>query len=133
MVCCDCIVVWKSQGQTPRILLIERKNDPFKGNWALPGGFVDMDEDLEHAALRELEEETGISLIKMMQFAAYGQPGRDPRGRNISIVYYHVADTELDAHAGDDAAQTQWFDIDKLPALAFDHEKIIRDFIKAIN
>jgi len=130
MVCTDCIVISEDNGQK-KILLIKRGNDPYKGTWALPGGFVEMEEDLEDAAIRELEEETGIKLSSMFQFAAYGKPGRDPRGRTISVVFYHISDSLPQVSAGDDATEANWFELDKLPELAFDHEMIIGDFIKA--
>ncbi|MCK5701110.1 MAG: NUDIX hydrolase, partial [Cyclobacteriaceae bacterium] len=83
----DCILIRKS-GREKEILLIKRKYDPFLGKWALPGGFVEIDEDLEAGANRELEEETGLKNIALTQFKTYGTPGRDPRGRTISVVYY---------------------------------------------
>lgn len=111
------------------ILLIERGNEPFKNQWALPGGFVDMDEDIEISAYRELKEETSISDIELDQFRAYGKPGRDPRGRTISIVYFGILkNDQQDIAAGDDAKNLQWFNINKLPELAFDHSQIISDF-----
>lgn len=114
-----------------QILLIERKNEPFKDQWALPGGFVDIDEDIEMSAYRELREETSVSEIKLDQFRAYGKPGRDPRGRTISIVYYGIVkDTNVPVAAGDDAKNLQWFNLNKLPDLAFDHTQIIKDFIE---
>ncbi len=114
-----------------QILLIERKNEPFKDQWALPGGFVDMDEDMETSAYRELREETSISEIKLDQFRAYGKPGRVPRGRTISIVYYGIMeDSNQQVIAGDDAKNLQWFNLNNLPRLAFDHTQIIQDFIQ---
>lgn len=110
------------------ILLIQRLNGPFKNGWALPGGFVDMDETLEDAALRELEEETGLYDIELKQFKAYSKVDRDPRGRTISIVFSGIANHEDKAIAGDDAKNVQWFNINDLPELAFDHEMIIEEF-----
>lgn len=130
MVCCDSIVVLKLKDQPVKILLIRRKNDPYKNSWALPGGFIEMEEDLEKTAIRELEEEAGIRLEHMTQFATYGSPDRDPRGRNISVVYYHVSETEITVRAGDDATDADWFDVSNLPPLAFDHEDVIRDFLR---
>ncbi|MEE8235887.1 MAG: NUDIX hydrolase [Gammaproteobacteria bacterium] len=115
-------------GQTlPRcILLIRRKNPPFEDQWALPGGFVDQDEDLEPAAQRELAEETGITGLKLTQLQTFGKPGRDPRGHTVSIVYLSVLDTEPDGlRAGSDAAEARWFNTDALPTLAFDHANVI--------
>lgn len=128
MVCADCIII-APEGIKKKILLIKRGNDPFKGKWALPGGFVEMEEDLEDSARRELAEETGIALQSLKQFAAYGKPGRDPRGRNISVVYYHISENPLHATAGDDAAESCWFELNDLPELAFDHKEIINDFV----
>ncbi len=100
------------------------------GKWALPGGFVEIEEDLEDGANRELEEETGLKEIELSQFKSYGKPGRDPRGRTISVVYYgYLTNENQEAKAGDDAAETGWFTIGDLPELAFDHEEIIHDFI----
>lgn len=123
----DCILLKKSS-QTD-ILLIKRKHDPFMGKWALPGGFVEIDEDLEEGAKRELIEETGIDNIQIKQFKTYGKPGRDPRGRTISVVYSgYVEETENNIKAGDDAVEVSWFDLGNLPELAFDHKKIIEEF-----
>ena len=110
------------------ILLIKRCNDPFKNMWALPGGFIEMDEDLMDACKRELKEETGIDDAPLNEFAAFGTPGRDPRGRTISIVFWGIVDNKTAIEAGDDAAKVQWFRINELPQLAFDHEEIIERF-----
>ncbi len=122
----DCILVTK--GDNPKILLIRRKHDPYAGKWALPGGFVEIEEDLPDAARRELEEETGLHDVELWQFRTYGRPGRDPRGRTISVVYYDFVDEGPRTTAGDDAAEADWFPLDDLPPLAFDHEEIVRDF-----
>ncbi len=109
-----------------QLLLIQRGHDPYAGLWALPGGFVDIDEDLEDAARRELTEETGLQADELTQLQTFGRPGRDPRERVISVVFFGFADpSESDPKAGDDAAQAKWFDIDELPELAFDHAEII--------
>ena len=116
-----------------RILLIKRGNDPFKNIWALPGGFMDMDETLEHAAIRELEEETSIKAEKLYQFKTYSTIDRDPRHRTISTAFYNKSNsniTNLQAIAMDDAIEAIWWDINNLPGLAFDHDKIISEFIK---
>lgn len=110
------------------VLLIERGREPFKGKWALPGGFVDMDEELETACKRELEEETGIRVGEMAQFRAYGGVNRDPRHRTISVIFYAFAESEFKPSAGDDAAKASWFPMDVLPELAFDHQQILDDF-----
>jgi 8-oxo-dGTP diphosphatase len=114
------------------VLLIERGREPFKGKWALPGGFVDMDEDLETACWRELEEETGLRVGELKQFKTYGSVDRDPRGRTISVVFYSFQEEELITNAGDDAAKAQWFPLDNLPELAFDHQQIIDEFTSEI-
>jgi len=107
------------------VLLIKRGNDPFKGLWAVPGGFVELDEELETAASRELFEETGIKDVALKQMHTFGTIGRDPRGRQITIVFTGTIDKEIEPTAGDDAAQAKWFDINDLPKLAFDHDKVI--------
>lgn len=123
----DCILL--RQNKHIDILLVKRKHDPFCGKWALPGGFVEIDEDLEEGAKRELLEETSIEHIELEQFKTYGKPGRDPRGRTISVVYFgFVNENENELIAGDDAAEVLWFDLDSLPHLAFDHNKIINEF-----
>ena len=110
------------------VLLIERGKDPFRGKWALPGGFIEMVEELETACRRELEEETGLRVGELKQFRAYGGVNRDPRHRTISVLFYAFTDDELLACAGDDAAKVQWFSINQLPELAFDHRKILDEF-----
>lgn len=125
----DCILINKIHG-IEKILLIKRKHEPFMGKWAFPGGFVEIDEDLPAGAQRELEEETGLSNIQLTQFKTYGKPDRDPRGRTISVVYYALlASQSLLVQAGDDAAQAAWYDLHNLPELAFDHAKILSEFI----
>lgn len=116
-----------------RLLLIQRGNQPFIGKWALPGGFVDMDEDLPQAALRELREETGIVDVDIVQFKTYGGIKRDPRHRTISVVYTAVIDEPVLAHGMDDAADARWFELDNLPDLAFDHQLIIEEAIVSLR
>lgn len=125
------IIVTTIINNTQHILLINRLNEPYKNHWALPGGFIDLNEDVEHAAHRELLEETNIENTKLKQFKTYGTPFRDPRGHNVSIVYF----TQVDANtnkpkAGDDAKSVEWFRLEDLPNLAFDHKQIIGDYIK---
>ena len=110
-----------------QVLLIRRANKPFAGAWALPGGFVDIDEPLETAAARELFEETGVRDIHLEQLATFGAPDRDPRGRVISVAYIALAGGEImrTTRAGDDASATAWFDVYNLPRLAFDHDRIL--------
>lgn len=120
------IIVLKNFDNHPEILLIERKNEPFKNMWALPGGFVDKDEDIETAAYRELKEETSIEDINLSQLHTFGKPGRDPRGHTISIVHIgFLKNNNQKIQAGDDAKNLQWFSVDQLPELAFDHQEII--------
>lgn len=131
MLTVDCIVI-SSLNETTQILLVRRGKDPFAGQWALPGGFVDQDEDLPEAARRELKEETGIECEILTQFKTYGTPGRDPRGHTVSVVF--SASVLFDQNiplAGDDAAEVQWFEIQNIPQLAFDHNQIIDDFISS--
>lgn len=111
------------------LLLIQRAFNPFQDFWALPGGFVDMDEDLESACARELKEETNIECDKLKQFYTFGAVDRDPRGRTISIVYWCQVNSMVTPKSGDDAANAKWFNINELPALAFDHQIIIEKFI----
>lgn len=108
------------------VLLIKRARDPFKGQWALPGGFVDKDEPLEDAAARELREETGLDAITLDQLGAFGDPGRDPRGHTVSVVFTAVISAEMEAKAADDAEDARWHSARRPPPLAFDHKKILR-------
>jgi 8-oxo-dGTP diphosphatase len=120
----DVIIV--TRGRKPRVLLIRRKHDPFAGMWAIPGGFVDMDEPLEAAASRELREETGLDVADLEQLHAFGDPGRDPRGRTIAVAYLARVDAaKVHPLAADDAADVGWHPLDRLPPLAFDHVKIL--------
>jgi 8-oxo-dGTP diphosphatase len=120
----DAVVFYKSE-QAVKILLIQRKKEPFKDLWALPGGFLDMDESLEQAVQRELEEETGVKLGPFYQVGAFGDLGRDPRDRVISVAFYTITQKEETLTASDDAKDASWFDLDDLPQLAFDHDLII--------
>ncbi len=118
-------VVLCSTNKHFKVLLIKRKSEPFKDEWALPGGFIEESETLEEAAIRELHEETGVKVSSMEQVKAFGAPGRDPRGRTISIAFISRIYCEEKLNPGDDAIDAKWFDWDKLPKLAFDHAKII--------
>lgn len=127
------IIVFDNTTQPYRILLIKRGNEPFAGCYALPGGFVDLDESLEAAAQRELKEETNITHTALSQFKAFGDKGRDPRGHNVTVVFYgFINPAEATATAGDDAAALGWFVLNQLPPMAFDHEKIISMFVNEI-
>ncbi len=121
------VVIFSLRQQDLQILLIRRKHVPFADYWAIPGGFVQMDESLETAALRELEEETGVRDVYIEQLYTFGQPERDPRTRVITVAYLAlVPATALPAlQAGDDAAEAQWWSMDDLPSLAFDHAEIL--------
>ncbi len=117
-----------------KLLLVQRKHEPFQGSWALPGGFVEIDEDLLQAAARELAEETGLRDVSLEQLRTFGKPGRDPRGRTITVVYFGIAGKNWQqAKAADDAAQVQWFDVDDLPQMAFDHDEIARCAIERLK
>ena len=124
------VVLFRKMNSSYEILLIQRLNDPFKDYWALPGGFVDENEELETAAKRELFEETDIQLFQVKQIKAYGNPNRDPRHHTISIAFMGEIDSLAEAKAKDDAKAVKWFSIEELPALAFDHAEIIRDTIE---
>jgi len=131
MVTVDMVVIKKKENAT-EILLIERGNEPYKNHWALPGGFIEMEETLVASAYRELEEETGITDIKLHVLNTYGDPGRDPRGRTVSVVFGGVLKSNQQAIAGDDAAKAAWFDIKKLPVLAFDHGIIVEECLSLL-
>lgn len=121
----DCIVI--TSETEPRVLLIERGNAPFKGHWAIPGGFLNMDETTEQCAIRELEEETGLKIDKVQQIGAYSKVDRDPRGRTISVAYLAIVNRPLEVSGQDDAAKAKWFPVNDLPPLAFDHAEIMAD------
>jgi len=109
-----------------KVLLIRRGQEPFKGRWALPGGFVDIDESLERAAARELQEEVGVTNVYLEQLYTFGDPKRDPRGRVISVSYFALVDAERQRIvAASDAAEAQWHSVFDTPKLAFDHAKIL--------
>ena len=126
----DCVVITKES--EPKVLLIQRGNEPFKGCWAFPGGFMNMDETTEQCAVRELEEETGLKVTKIKQIGAYSKVDRDPRGRTITVAYLAIIGTAKPVKGLDDAAKAQWFPISNLPKLAFDHEEIMKDAIKLL-
>ncbi len=117
-----------------KVLLVQRKNPPFKDHWAFPGGFIEMDESLEGSARRELSEETGLSDVQLTQLGAFGDPHRDPRGRVITIAYYGLIDAErVRLIAGSDAADARWFSVASLPPLAFDHAEILAAAIEKLD
>ena len=127
----DCVVMTKDA--VPQVLLIERGNDPFKGCWAFPGGFMNMDETTEQCAIRELEEETDLLVSDIYQIGAYSKVDRDPRGRTITVAYLAIIEAPAQVSGQDDAAKAQWFPINALPPLAFDHDDIMRDAIVLYN
>ena len=123
----DCVVITKEA--EPKVLLIERGEDPYKGAWAFPGGFLNMDETTEQCAIRELEEETGMKTQGLQQIGAYSKVDRDPRGRTVTVAYLAIVDAPMAVSGQDDAAKAQWFPLTALPELAFDHEEIMKDAI----
>jgi 8-oxo-dGTP diphosphatase len=121
------VLLFSGVGQERKILLIKRGRPPDKGKWALPGGFIEMDEDLIDSAKRELAEETGITGVELQELFTVGTPGRDPRGRVITVMFFAIVDmNHIECKAGDDAAEISWFSVSDLPQLAFDHEMVIR-------
>lgn len=127
----DCILMTREI--EPQVLLIERGNEPYKGYWAFPGGFLNMDETTEQCAIRELEEETGMKIGKVHQIGAYSKVDRDPRGRTITVAYLAIVDEPIAVTGQDDAAKAEWWTLSYLPHLAFDHYDIMQDVIKHIN
>ena len=123
----DCVVITKEA--EPKVLLIQRGGEPFKGCWAFPGGFMNMDETTEQCAIRELEEETRLQVSNVILIGAYSKVDRDPRGRTISVAYLAIVDNSLEVTGQDDAAKAEWWPLSALPQLAFDHEEIMRDAI----
>lgn len=123
----DCVVITREA--EPKVLLIQRGFNPFKGCWAFPGGFMNMDETTEQCAIRELEEETGLKVSTVYQIGTYSKVNRDPRGRTITVAYIAIIDSPLEVQGRDDAAKAEWFPISDLPELAFDHEEIMSDAI----
>ena len=121
----DCVVITRET--EPKVLLIQRAIEPYKGCWAFPGGFMNMDETTEQCAIRELEEETGLKLDTMHQIGAYSKVDRDPRGRTITVAYLAIIDKPVQVNGQDDAAKAEWFPINNLPHLAFDHQEIMTD------
>lgn len=127
----DCVVVTKEA--EPKVLLIQRGNEPYKGCWAFPGGFMNMDETTEQCAIRELEEETGLKIDEVKQIGAYSRVDRDPRGRTITVAYLAFVDSPVEVKGQDDAAKAEWFALSNLPELAFDHEEIMEEAKRIIK
>ena len=127
------IVLLHRSGCEIQVLLIKRAREPFKGQWAFPGGFVDENESLEDAASRELAEETGLTGIQLEQIGSYGDPGRDPRGHTVSIVFGAVVEERGITAAADDASEAAWHSALTPPKLAFDHDKILTSTIERLR
>jgi 8-oxo-dGTP diphosphatase len=119
------IVIFTIQSGALRVLLVKRAAAPFQGQFAIPGGFVLEDEDLDKAALRELREETGVADVYLEQLYSFGDVGRDPRGRVITVAYFALISADRPLQAGTDAAEAEWWAMDQLPTPAFDHARIL--------
>lgn len=129
----DAVVFGYEEGNIS-VLLIKRKYEPFKGEWAIPGGFVLNEESLEEAVERELHEETGIKINYLEQLYTFGKPSRDPRGRVVSVAYFGlVRPNAYKIVASTDAEQVQWFNINELPKLSFDHKEILKAAIERLQ
>ncbi|PZV13111.1 MAG: NUDIX hydrolase [Pseudanabaena sp.] len=123
----DCVVFGLDAQQELKVMLIQRNIPPFQGQWAIPGGFVRIEETLEAAALRELQEETGIHNVFLEQLYTFGDLNRDPRDRTVTVAYYALINlVEQKIQATTDARVAEWFPISKIPELAFDHEQILQ-------
>ena len=120
----DCIVITKEA--EPKVLLIQRGDEPYKGCWAFPGGFMEIDETTEQCAIRELEEETGLKVDEVHQIGAFSKVDRDPRGRTITVAYLAFVEAPVEVKGQDDAANAEWFPLSALPTLAFDHADIMK-------
>ena len=130
MVTVDALVFRRIKGRV-EVLVIRRGNPPFAGELALPGGFLDMEEDLIDGACRELFEETGLKEVELEQLAAFGEPGRDPRGRSVSVVFVGIVKRDSEeVVGGDDAAEALWAPVGSLQNLAFDHDEILEAGLK---
>ncbi len=129
------VVIFTLQEQALKVLLIQRSEAPFQGHWALPGGFVSMEESLEMAAARKLNEETGVTAAYLEQLYTYGDPSRDPRGRVVSVAYFALipADQQVLQPPGSDALAVVWFVYDQMPPLAFDHDDIVRYAVRRLR
>ena len=130
----DCIVFGLDAELDLKIMLIKRNIPPFQGQWAIPGGFVRMDETLEQAALRELQEETGIQDVFLEQLYTFGDLNRDPRDRTVTVAYYALINlVDQQIQASTDASDAHWFLLNDLPELAFDHAQIVQTAIARLR
>ena len=127
----DCVIFAVGDAR-PEVLLVQRGAEPCKGQWAFPGGFLNMDESAEQGALRELQEETGVEKAGIRQLHTFSDPGRDPRGRVISIAYYAII-LKRAVKGSDDAADARWFGLQEVPALAFDHRLILQRALEELR
>ena len=129
----DCVVLGLMPDGGRRLLLIQRAGDPYKGMWAFPGGFMNMDETLEQCARRELKEETGLEVEgEFVEVKSFSTVDRDPRGRTITVAFL-VTVPVSEVRGGDDAAKACWFPLDALPPLAFDHDEILKAALSLYN
>lgn len=129
----DCVIVGEDGQGSRRLLLVRRGNEPFKGCWALPGGFMEMDETLEECARRELKEETGLeTTARFEELKSFSTVDRDPRGRTITVAFLAVV-AMSEVKGSDDAAEARWFALDELPELAFDHEEIVQTALEHLD
>ena len=128
----DALIFYRDQ-ESANLLLIQRGQEPYKGQWALPGGFINMDEDLHEAVKREIEEETGLNLTGFEQLRTFGKPDRDPRHRTVTVAFYIFVDQCYDVKGMDDAMNAKWFSIHELPQMAFDHEEIVSYAFKKLD
>ncbi|AFY64994.1 NUDIX hydrolase [Geitlerinema sp. PCC 7407] len=130
----DCVIFGLDDQTTLKVMLIRRSLPPFQGQWALPGGFVHLQESLDEAAQRELQEETGMTDVFLEQLYTFGAPGRDPRDRVVSVAYYALVNlAEHPVQAATDASDAAWFPMDALPPLAFDHAEIVQRAIARLK
>ena len=129
----DCVIFGYNPRKGLSVLLVKRGVEPYKDSWAIPGGFIKMDEDAETSARRELREETGFEAKVVEQFGCYSDVHRDPRERVITIAFFALVPMNEAIRGGDDAAEAHWFPIDGIPSLAFDHDRILRDAMKRLK
>lgn len=129
------VVIFALGGGELKVLLIQRGRPPFQGDWAFPGGFVNLGESPRDAAYRELEEETAVRRVDLEQLRVFGDPGRDPRGHTVTVAYLALiaADALPKEEAGSDAAQARWWSVGDLPSLAFDHAEILTHALQRLH